>query len=90
MGESLCSLAVVVVEQAAQTLTTNDLTVNLAYVFTKPPLVQTSTVVKSIAAKTSQCALIKVIQDVRRFRSGAGSIPCSISAFRPRDLMAGI
>ena len=45
---------------------------------TSPPLVQTSTVVKSIALKTSQWALRKVFQVVRRFRSDAGSMPCSL------------
>ncbi len=42
---------------------------------TKPPLVQTSIVVKSIAPSTSQCDWMNVFQVVWRFRSGAGSIP---------------
>src|SRR5450755_1673097 len=43
---------------------------------TKPFLVQTSTVVKSTASRTSQWAWRKVCQVVCRFRSGAGSMPC--------------
>ena len=45
---------------------------------TKPPFVQTSTVVKSIAAKASQWALRNVAHVVCRFRSGAGWIPCCL------------
>jgi hypothetical protein len=42
---------------------------------TKPPLVQTSIVVKSIAPSTSQCDWMNVFHVVCRFRSGTGSIP---------------
>jgi hypothetical protein len=42
---------------------------------TRPLPVHTSTVKKSLAASTFQCALRKVDQDVRRLRSGDGSIP---------------
>ena len=43
-----------------------------------PPVVQTSTVVTSIASKTSQCNLMNVCQVVCRFRPVAGSIPCCL------------
>lgn len=42
---------------------------------TRPPLVQTSIVVKSIASNTSQCDLRNDFQVVCRFRSGTGSMP---------------
>ena len=55
---------------------------------TSPLLVQTSIVVKSTEASTSQWASRKVFQVDCRLRSGAGSIPC---AFRilPTVLSAG-
>ncbi len=43
----------------------------------KIALPQTSIVVKSTAARTSQCALRKVCQVVWRLRWGTGSMPCS-------------
>ena len=62
---------------------------------TRPPVVQTSTVVNSIDASTSQCALINVLQIVRRRRFGAGSMPCSfrrlpISNRLARDMVAQV
>ncbi len=44
---------------------------------TKPSLIQTSIVVKSIEARQSQWVFRKVDQLVWRFLSGAGSIPCA-------------
>src|SRR5438552_7415038 len=50
---------------------------NNRYQVTNPRLDQTSMVVKSTAASTSQWALRNVFQVVCRFRSGAGSMPGS-------------
>jgi hypothetical protein len=48
---------------------------------TKPLIVQTSTLKKSLAAKTFQCAFRKVDHVVRWLRSGAGSIPLRFKTF---------
>jgi hypothetical protein len=46
-----------------------------------------STVKKSIPTITPRCALMNVAHDIRRPRSGAGSMPCSckmrLIVFRP-------
>jgi hypothetical protein len=46
-----------------------------------PLQVHTSTVKKSAAASTSQCVFKNSCQVVRRWRSGAGSIPCCLRMF---------
>ncbi len=45
---------------------------------TSPPLVQTSMVVKSMAARTSQWALRNACHVVSRFLFGAGLMPFSL------------
>jgi hypothetical protein len=54
-----------------------------------PLPVHTSTVRKSLAAKTFQCAFRKVDHDVRRLRSGEGSMPLRFSTLAtvPRPIL---
>ena len=58
------------------------------------PRVSTSTLKKSVAATAPQCALRKVFQGVVLPRSGAGSMPCSVSedalAGRPSEVEAQV
>ena len=57
------------------------------------PRVQTSTVVKSMAARTFQCDFRNVAQLPVRWRSGAGSMPCCFQYMpdsRVRDVIAHV
>ena len=63
------------------TIRSERLITNSTYCVTKPLIVHTSTLKKSLAAKTFQCAFRKVDHVVRLLCSGAGSMPLRFKTF---------